>query len=295
LTVTAFGRIGIVTNPGKDVDLRVTRALAAHLRERGITVTEQLLDRADFAEEEMAGELRRMREAVDLIIVLGGDGTLLGTARRTAGLGAPIFGVNLGRLGFLTEAEEPEMYPALEEILAGRYFIDERLMLRVALLRDGLVESERLALNEAVVGKGPFARMIEVEVYIDGQHFATYPSDGLIAATPTGSTAYSLSAGGPVVHPNLDVLVLTPICPHTLYSRAVAVSARSEVRIFVVGQHEQTMLTIDGQEGERLAPGDEIVVGAAGVTTKLVRRLGWSFYDVLRRKFHEAGLRGENG
>jgi len=286
--------IGIVTNPAKDPGFVVTKQLSAYLQQRGLTVSEQVLDRTGGSEATVAEGIRRLRDAVDLIVVLGGDGTLLGTARRVAGRGAPIFGVNLGRLGFLTEAEQHEMYPALDDVLAGRYFIDERVMLDVALRRAGKVESERLAVNEAVVGKGPFARMIEVEVYVDGQHFATYPSDGLIVATPTGSTAYSLSAGGPVVHPNLDVLVVTPICPHTLYARAVAVSARSEIRILVVGQHEQTMLTVDGQEGEQLRPGDEILVRAAAVTTKLVRRLGWSFYDVLRRKFHEAGLRGEN-
>lgn len=291
--MTGFHRIGIVVNPAKDPESRVTDSLAAFLRQKGLAVQCQPIVIPGQDGTRRLPDLRPLGDWADLIVVLGGDGTLLGAARRTAGITAPLFGVNLGHLGFLTEAEQPEMYESLEDVLAGRYQLDERLMIRVELIRDGLVASSLLALNDAVVGKGPHARLIEVEAFVDGLQVATYPSDGLIIATPTGSTAYSLSAGGPIVHPNLDVVLLTPICPHALYARAVAVSAESRIKVFVVGEHEQTRLTVDGQDGAALVPGDEIVVTRAPYTTKLVRRQGWNFYDVLRRKLQEAGLRGE--
>ncbi len=291
--MAGFKRIGIVVNVAKDPQREVAGALVEYLRSRGLEAEEQPIESVGPHGVRRHPDLRPLGDWSDLMVVLGGDGTLLSAARRTAGVAAPIFGVNLGHLGFLTEAELPELYPALSDVLEGRYIIDERLMIRVELIRDGLVQANLLALNEAVVGKGPHARLIEVEAYVDGLQVATYPSDGLIIATPTGSTAYSLSAGGPIVHPNLDVVLLTPICPHALYARAVAVDAESRIKVFVVGEHENTRLTVDGQDGAPLEPGDEIFATRAGVTTKLVRRLGWNFYDVLRRKLQEAGLRGE--
>jgi NAD+ kinase len=297
-----LSRIGIVANLEKDPRLEISSAVAAWLEGRGCQVRRGALDPAGGkgdrgvhpAGASFAYSSAELAAWAELIVVLGGDGTLLGTARRTAGR-APLLGINLGHLGFLTEAELPDLYPALEEVLAGRFFIDERLMIEALVIRDGQVRTRHLALNEAVVGKGPFARLIDIQAMVDGLEVANYPSDGLIIATPTGSTAYSLSAGGPVVHPNLGVLLLTPICPHTLYARAVTVSADSEVRVRFSAAEREAMLSLDGQEAVSLAPGDEILVRRAAVTARLVRRVGWSFYDVLRRKLQEAGLRGESG
>ena len=298
--MSGFTRIGIITNRNKDRDLAVTRAVGGHLRQKGCEVREAELDTHRSGGPAPRGNagpgrdrLRELAEWADLTVILGGDGTLLCAGRRTAKAGALLLGINLGHLGFLTEAEQPEMLAALDEVLAGRYFVDERLMLKVSLVRGAAVEGTYLALNEAVVGKGPLARMIEIEVYVDGSVVANYPADGLIVSTPTGSTAYSLSAGGPVLHPSLATLLLTPICPHTLYARTVAVSAGSEVRVVVLGRPESSNLTVDGQEGAALAPGDEIRITRAQAVTRLVRRRDWSFYDVLRRKFQEEGLRGD--
>lgn len=286
--MSQFGRILIVTNPEKDLDLALTRSLADRLKAGGAEVRRAALEIADD------GSLRESAGWAGLAIVLGGDGTLLCTARRTAGTGAVLLGINLGRLGFLTEAEQPEALSAVEQVLSGQYFVDERMMIRVQVMRNGRVDASFLALNEAVVGKGPMARMVEVQTRIDGFDVVTYPADGLIISTPTGSTAYSLSAGGPVVHPNLGVMLLTPICPHSLYARPLAVDARSQVEVSLLGgqRQSQSMLTVDGQETYPLAPGDVVAITQSEASVRLARRPGWSFYDVLRRKFHEAGTAG---
>jgi NAD+ kinase len=296
MTTTRFSRVGMVTNPEKDQRLQTTRQLQTWLEARGHEVEVSCGEPIRLGEH--CGQQCPDRELAgwaEMIVVLGGDGTLIGTARRTAVTRCPLLGVNLGHLGFLTEVELPELYPALERILEGDFFVDERLMIEAQVVRDGHAVSALLALNEAVVGKGPFARLIDVKAYVDGLEVASYPSDGLIVSTPTGSTAYSLSAGGPVVHPNLDVMLVTPICPHTLYARALAVGAGSEVQVEVVPPYREAMLTVDGQQGIDLRPGDRVVVRRAPVTARLIRRHGWNFYDVLRRKFKESGLRGESG
>lgn len=295
--IRSINRIGIITNPDKDPILQTTDRLKHWLAHRGYEVRTSLSAPArpvDLPPGQVCPE-RELAEWAQLIMVLGGDGTLIGAARRTAATGCPLLGINLGHLGFLTEVELSELHPALEEVLAGRCFLDRRLMIQAEVVREGTVRRRMLALNEAVVGKGPFARLIVVKTHVDGLEVASYPSDGLIVSTPTGSTAYSLSAGGPIVHPNLDVLLLTPICPHTLYARAITVSAGSEVQVEVVPPYREAMLTVDGQQGAEIHPGDRVVVKRAPVTASLVRRAGWNFYDVLRRKFQESGLRGEGG
>jgi NAD+ kinase len=284
--VQEYKRVGIVVNPAKDPQQTLAAALRGRLESKGIAV------RAITLSVDDTGELQALARWAQLVVVLGGDGTLLRSARRTAGSGAVLLGINLGHLGFLTEAEQPEAIAALDQVLAGDYFLDERMMVQVEILRGGATVATFLALNEAVIGKGPMARMIEIEALVDGLKVATYPADGLIVSTPTGSTAYSLSAGGPVAHPNLGIMLLTPICPHTLYARALAVDARSRVQVNILGQHSSSMLTIDGQETHALAPGDVVSVTKAEVSVRLVRRQGWSFYDVLRRKFHETGSAG---
>ncbi len=221
-------------------------------------------------------------------VVLGGDGTLLRAAKQLAHLDIPVLGVNLGHLGFLTEAEVPELYSSLGAVLRGEYVCDRRRLLTARVVRDGETRVEFEAMNDVVVAKGPFARLIHLETFVDSAYVATYPADGLIIATPTGSTAYSLSAGGPILTPDLDVMVLTPICPHSFFDRSIVLSRQQEVRIRIRTVHRDTMVTIDGQEVQALEDGDEVVVVGSSESVRLVRRPGWSFFHVLRgwRKGH---------
>ncbi|MCL5115822.1 MAG: NAD(+)/NADH kinase [Firmicutes bacterium] len=221
-------------------------------------------------------------------VVLGGDGTLLRAAKELAPLNTPILGVNLGHLGFLTEVEVPELYAALTAVLRGEYALDQRYLLAAQVVRDNQVLAQFEAMNDVVVAKGPFARLINLETFVDSAYVATYPADGLIIATPTGSTAYSLSAGGPILAPDLDVMVLTPICPHSFFDRSIVLDRHQEVRIRIRSIHRDTLVTIDGQEVHPLEDGDEVVVMASPTTIRLIRRPGWSFFHVLRgwRKGH---------
>jgi len=229
------------------------------------------------------------------ILVLGGDGTLLGAARRTAAYSPLLLGVNLGHLGFLTELEESDVFAALPGILAGRYEVDERMMLACAICHPGRPDERFLALNDVVVSKGPFARLIDLRLSTGaagGAVVATYRGDGLIVSTPTGSTAYSLSAGGPVVDPQVDGILVTPICPHTFYSRPILLTVQQRLRLDVsvvpAGRGEaDVVLTVDGQEGRRLQSGEFVEIAAAQERVRLLRRPRWNFYTVLRRKLAE--------
>jgi NAD+ kinase len=284
--------IGIgIPNTDKEHALEISGALSGWLSERNVNVRLP----ADVATAvslpgTAAADDRALLAGADAIIVLGGDGTLLSVAKRAAPRDIPILGVNLGHLGFLTEIELPDLYQAMPKVLAGQYGIETRMMVEARVTRNGKTK-RFVALNEVVVSKGPFARMIEVDTYVGDSLVATYPADGLIVATPTGSTAYALSAGGPIVSPNVDLLVVVPVCPHTLATRAVVVAKDETVRLAVRADHEDTMLTIDGQVGYRLRPSDEIVVRRASVVTRLIRLEGWRFYDVLRRKLADGSNR----
>lgn len=220
-------------------------------------------------------------------VVFGGDGTLLTAAKRFAPQRVPILGVNLGHLGFLTELEPGEV-AALPELLGGTAELDTRMMLSAVVRRDGRELVRFTALNDVVISKGAPARVISLEALAGGAVIGRYRADGLIAATPTGSTAYSLSAGGPIVHPNQDVLVLTPICPHTLAARALVLPAATPVLLRVDADNRgDIMLTADGQEWCPLLPGDEIQVTQADMRTTLLRRPDFQFFRVLRSKLAE--------
>lgn len=221
----------------------------------------------------------------DLVIVLGGDGTLLSVSRHL-GTAAPVLGVNLGRLGFLTEIVRAELYPTLVEVLAGRFRVERRSLLELELRRaGGEIEVYRL-LNDAVIAKSALSRIIELTLRVDGELVTTYRSDGLIIATPTGSTAYNLSAGGPIVNPTLPVAVLTPICPHTFSLRPIVVPDTSAIEVTLETQQEQVFLTIDGQEGTQMAYQDTVRLHRADAEVRLVKVNGRSFYDSLRHKLH---------
>ena len=222
-----------------------------------------------------------------LLIVFGGDGTILRAARAAAPQGIPILGVNLGGFGFLAEVAGREVPGALHRLLEGDYQVDERMMLRAVIARNGGTAREFLALNDVVVTKSGYARLLKLHTFVSGEHLATYMADGLIVATPTGSTAYSLSAGGPIVHPGVDGIVLTPIAAHTLNARAVVVSNRDAIAIRVdrVGTSSSPpILTIDGQEGFPLDPDDEVRVGESPHRARLIRLGRSGFYNLLRAK-----------
>lgn len=237
------------------------------------------LERPDLAVDETT-----MANVCRLLVVLGGDGTLLSVVRRHAAWGLPILGINLGKLGFLTEIELKDMFSGMEKVLNDDYSVQERMMLQVQVWRAGHLVRDLHALNEVVVSKGAFSRMLELGIAIDGQCLDPLPADGVIVATPTGSTAYSLSAGGPIVDPDIGVLLLTPICPHSLQSRPMVISPASKLHITVHAQHDDILLTIDGQESFPLELEDQVVVGRANTVARLVKVSDNGFYDVLRQK-----------
>ncbi len=282
-------RIGIVGNRDKDPGGVVARDLTRWLTDRGVTV---LVDEDfSFSSEQDVTEIYEWPDlGVDFVVVLGGDGTLLRAARKTASLPMPLLGVNLGHLGFLTELEAADMYEVLPRFLRGSYVRDSRHFVQARVRdEDGEVSDEYLALNDVVVSKGDVSRMVNVHTWVDDELMAVYPSDGVILSTATGSTAYSLSAGGPVVHPELEVIVVTPVCPHTFYARPVVLSRRQTVRVHVEARFRGVpMITVDGDEGRHLRPEETVEASISEQTVTLLRRPEWNFYEVLRQKLSQS-------
>jgi NAD+ kinase len=228
---------------------------------------------------------------VDLLLTLGGDGTLLRGARLAAPHGVPILGVNLGHLGFLTSLGPQELEQALEMVARGEIYFDERMVLDARCESEtGQLHGRYLALNDVVLHRGGVARMIRMVVHAHQEEVGTYSADGIILATPTGSTAYSLSAGGPIVSPAVDCIVATPISPHTLAVRPLILSAAETVTVEVLSPTEELILTIDGQQGAMMVPGDRLRVSRAPLPLRLVRFPGQSFFSTLRRKLRWGDL-----
>ena len=223
---------------------------------------------------------------VEMLIVLGGDGTLLSASRLVADAhrDVPIFGVNLGSLGFMAEVSLDELYDNLEKAIAGKLGTEDRIMLTASVLRDGKRLTRYRVLNDAVINKGALARMMELKVSVDDGHLTTLRADGLIIATPTGSTAYSLSAGGPIVHPTLHCFVITPICPHTLSNRPIAVPDNVVVTVCLTSPSEDVLLTLDGQIGFALMPNDVVEIKKSRFKMKLIKHPTKSYYEILRAK-----------
>jgi len=223
----------------------------------------------------------------DLVIIVGGDGTLLNAARTLAGLDVPLLGINLGRLGFLVDISPDQMTARLADILGGEYQEEHRILLHTTIHHEGEEVSESEAFNDVVVHKWEVARMIEVETYIDGQYLTTMRSDGLIVSTPTGSTAYALSGGGPILHPTLDAMVLVPICPHTMSNRPIVIDGKSTVEIVVSDSpHSHAQVTCDGQINLGLVSGDRIVIRKHDHVVRLVHPPGHDHFNILRAKLH---------
>ena len=279
--------LGIIANLEKPVTIGVTRHILSYLSELGADAMLPVNLATQIERPELGFTEQEIAQDSSAIIVLGGDGTLLSVARRWPFWGVPMLGVNLGHLGFLTEVEEDGTREAVEMIVKNEFRLQERMMLKATVTRKGMRVSEAFALNDCVVTKGAFARMIRLEVHIGKSYLETFPADGVIIATPTGSTGYSLSAGGPIVDPSMQLMLLTPICPHMLQARPVVISAREKIRVKLHSVHEDMVLTLDGQEGIRLYPDDEVLIEKADIVTRLIKTASRSFYDVLRHKMSE--------
>jgi NAD+ kinase len=275
--------VGIISKPKVPRANQIVPGLLEWLAERGV---------AARLDEETAGYagskdwVPRERVPVDtqLMIVLGGDGTLLSAARAIGGRDIPLLAVNLGGLGFLTALTVEEMYPELERALRGEQRIALRRMLRCEIIRQGRCVSTYEALNDAVITKTSLARMIDLAVHVDSHFVSNYKADGLIVSTPTGSTAYSLSAGGPIIFPGVDAVSITPICPHMLTHRPVIVPGESKIRLENRAVDNDAYLTIDGQVGEPLLQGDEVHCQDSPNAIRLIRPPKLMFFDVLREK-----------
>jgi NAD+ kinase len=256
--------------------------LVQWLRGRGLTPLpeDHLARRIGFSEPMPADIL----DQAELVVVLGGDGTLISVARMIGEKSLPIFGVNLGSLGFLTEITLDELYPALESCLKGDYSISERMMLSVIVERDGDLISENRVLNDVVINKGALARIIDLETTVDEDYLTTFKGDGVIVSTPTGSTGYSLSANGPILHPELDCFVISPICPHTLTNRPLVVGGDANIRVELKCINEDVCLTLDGQVGMKLECGDLIRISRSKLKARLIISNSRDYFEILRTK-----------
>lgn len=287
-------RVGVVGHSNYAILGETVARLQAFARREAVS----LFFQPDLAAHVDDGELLtpEVCRDLDLVVTLGGDGTLLRGARLVATHGVPVLGINLGHLGFLTSAPREEIEPALERWRAGDYELDERMALAVhAEDGDGTAGKVHLALNDAVLHKGGAARVIRLSVSAWRDTVGSYSADGIILATPTGSTAYSLSAGGPIVSPSVDCIIATPICPHTLGVRPLILPADETVTVEVLSPTEELILTIDGQEHERLIPGQKVVARRAPEPVRLVRFAGQTFFQTLRRKLKWGDLAEREG
>jgi NAD+ kinase len=275
--------VGIISKPAVPAAADVVPRLLAWLETRGIRVRYDERT-AVYAARRDGLSRAEVPEGCDLVIVLGGDGTLLSAARAIGNREIPLFAVNLGGLGFLTAITIDELYPELERALRGEHRIGRRKLLHAEVRRGDAVVSRYEALNDVVLTKASIARIIDLDTYVDRQFVCAYKADGLIVSTPTGSTAYSLSAGGPIIFPSVPTICLTPICPHMLTYRPVLVPETSEVEVRCHGEDASVYLTIDGQIGEPLKKDDCVVCRSSQYALHLIRPPRMMFFDVLRQK-----------
>ena len=277
-------RVGLIAKPDAPAAPRVIRQVVEWLAAHGMTAvlekeTAGLLPSASV----QAASKAELPGQVDLLIVLGGDGTLLSMARAVGDLGVPILGVNLGGLGFLTATTLEEMLPALEAVRTGGMATEERMVLGARLIRNGQTVGEYSALNDVVITKSAMSRIVDLSVSVAGRHATAYRADGLIISTPTGSTAYNLSTGGPILFPTMDAVVLTPIAPHTLSNRPIVIPASERIEVTLLDDQD-VMLTMDGQVGVPLRERDTVEVQKAAARIRLLRFPQKDFFSVLRTK-----------
>ncbi len=280
--------VGIIPNWQKNNTSSVVEKIERFFTEAGVFVNIMEQDDEDNPLiVSLPVELENWRDQVDMIIVVGGDGTILRVARELSSWKLPILGINVGHKGFLAEIEVDDLPDYLEHIISEDYSISERIMIEAKLIREEKQVAEFTALNDVVITKGPFSRIIRINAYIGDDFLESYTGDGLIIATPTGSTGYSLSAGGPIVNPHLDVMVITPVCPHSLYSRSVIVDGSEMVTLIVYTWQSEIALTLDGQVGFELLEGDKVKIHKSQEKAMLVTFKDRSFYNLLGRKLKE--------
>jgi NAD+ kinase len=282
-------RIGIVLKPNQPDALKTVCELVTWLNERSITlVGTPELERQRIEAETGCPVDQTPREElaanVDLILVLGGDGTMIATSRLVGDREVPVLGVNYGGLGYLAEFRIEELFQALESILSGNFRLDRRVMLDVELSRGGELVSHNRVLNDVVINKSALARIIEIEAYLNKHFINAFRADGLIISTPTGSTAYNLSAGGPVIFPSMNAVVITPICPFTLSNRPIVVPDDATIELLLKTDQEEVTLTLDGQVGFSLNVEDRVHIRKSSVTFNLVQPSNRNYFDVLRDK-----------
>ena len=286
---SAIKRVGIVVKPHQPDALKTLCELVAWLSGRGISLVggpeierERIEHKTGCAVETLEND--KLAADVDLILVLGGDGTMISTARMVGNAEVPVLGVNYGGLGYLAEFRIEELHSALESILEGHYRIEKRVMLAVELLRADEPITRSRILNDVVINKSALARIIQIEAYLNQQFVNSFRADGLIVSTPTGSTAYNLSAGGPVIYPSMNAVVITPICPFTLSNRPIVVPDESVIELRLKTRNEEVALTLDGQVGLPLRAEDRVVIRKSKTTFNLVQPMSRNYFDVLRDK-----------
>ncbi len=275
-------KIGIVSKAGRSEPIEILKDFLPWLNNKGLEV---FLDTETAALLKIKGYPRsEMPSLVDMIVVLGGDGTMLNAARLVCEKGVPILGVNLGGLGFITEVRKEELSDAMDKTLSGEYSIEDRMMLTAHIHRHGEMIAEYTVLNDVVINKGALARIIDLETYINKAYVTIFKVDGLIVSTPTGSTAYSLSAGGPVLYPTLDCIALTPICPHTLTNRPTVLPDDVLIEIILKSVSEDVFLTLDGQVGFSLRKDDVVKIKRSPFKTRLIIPFERDYFQILRTK-----------
>ena len=284
--MSQFSKIGIVSKPDDQQIAGTVRSLYQYLVDRSLdicadTVSVQLINDSSIS----PSSLKDIAKNCDLAIVVGGDGTLLHAAHSLIRDDIALLGINLGHLGFLVEISPHEIEKRLDQILTGNYIEEQRFVLQASLVRDEKTINTSIAVNDVVVHAMQMVRMIEIETRVNEHHLNTLRADGYIVATPTGSTAYALSGGGPILNPNIDAIVLVPICPHTLSNRPIVINADSQVEIFLPRQNRYTALaSIDGQINMDFAPGDRLKIEKSQFTLRLIQPENYNYFDVLREK-----------
>jgi NAD+ kinase len=270
--------VGVVVKPGHAEAMATAVEVSDWLDKRGIARAGEALSAMAEADDKAAAL------DADLIVVLGGDGTMIATARMIGERDVPVLGINYGGLGYLTDFRIEELFPALESITGGHYDIDRRVMLDAELHHGGEPTARGRVLNDVVINKAALARIIEIEVKLNGLFVNSFRSDGLIVSTPTGSTAYNLSAGGPIIYPSMNAVVLTPICPFTLTNRPIVVPDTAEIELRLKDENEGVVLTFDGQTGYALTADDRVLIRKSATTFNLVKPANRNYFDVLRNK-----------